>query len=124
MSGKKPSLGRGLAELSPLLAKLGARPETIAGQVQGEIGKLPKVQGGGGRQYATPRFEGVINRAWDEAQRLKDEYISTEHLLIAIAQEKSGAAAPTASFGPAKSTGLPLSVTAPCRISAIGLFPS
>ena len=34
----------------------------------------------------------MINRAWDEAQRLKDEYVSTEHLLIAIAQEKSGGA--------------------------------
>src|SRR5215470_5741034 len=79
--------------VSPLLAKLGARPDAIARQVQAEIAKLPKVQGGGGRQYATPRFEGVIDRAWDEAQRLKDEYISTEHLLIAIAQEKSGGAA-------------------------------
>ena len=35
----------------------------------------------------------MINSAWDEAQRLKDEYVSTEHLLIAIAQEKSGGAA-------------------------------
>jgi ATP-dependent Clp protease ATP-binding subunit ClpB len=77
--------------VSPLLAKLGARPDTVSGQVQAEITKLPKVQGGG-RTYATPRFEGVINRAWDEAQRLKDEYVSTEHLLIAIAQEKTGGA--------------------------------
>ena len=38
--------------VSPLLAKLGARPETIANQVQAEIGKLPKVQGGG---RSTPR---------------------------------------------------------------------
>ena len=77
--------------VSPLLAKLGARPETVSAQVQTEIGKLPKVQGGR-RPYATPRFEGVIDRAWDEAQRLKDEYVSTEHLLIAIAQEKTGGA--------------------------------
>src|SRR5262249_61150608 len=52
----------------------------------------PRVQGST-RQYATPRFEAVVDRAWDEAQRLKDEYISTEHLLIAIAQDKSGPAA-------------------------------
>jgi len=78
--------------VSPLLAKLGARPETIARQVEAEIAKLPSVKGGGGRQYVTPRLESVINRGWDEAQRLKDEYISTEHLLIAIAQEKTGAA--------------------------------
>ncbi|HMF08505.1 MAG TPA: Clp protease N-terminal domain-containing protein, partial [Thermoanaerobaculia bacterium] len=78
--------------VGPLLAKLGARPEGITRQVEAEVGKLPKVQGGG-RQYASQRFEGVVNRAWDEAQRLRDEYISTEHLLIAIAQEKGGAAA-------------------------------
>jgi ATP-dependent Clp protease ATP-binding subunit ClpB len=77
----------------PLLAKLGARPETISREVQGELDKLPRVQGGGGRQYASERLEAALNRAWEEAQRLKDEYCSTEHLLIGIAQDKSGAAA-------------------------------
>ncbi|HXJ77484.1 MAG TPA: ATP-dependent chaperone ClpB [Candidatus Methylomirabilis sp.] len=80
--------------VAPLLAKLGARADAIARQIETELTKLPKVQGGG-RQYASPRLEGVVNRAWDEAQRLRDEYISTEHLLIAIAQEKSGPAART-----------------------------
>ena len=70
--------------VGPLLAKLGARPEAIGREIEAELGKLPKVRGGG-RQYASPRFEGVVSRAWDEAQRLRDEYISTEHLLIAIA---------------------------------------
>jgi len=78
--------------VGPLLAKLGARPEAIARQIEAELKKVPKVQGGG-RQYASPRLEGVVNRASEEAQRLRDEYISTEHLLIAIAQEKGGAAA-------------------------------
>src|SRR5882762_8742324 len=79
--------------VGPLLGKLGARPETLARQVQAEVDKLPTVRGGGGRQYASSRFEGVINRAREEAERLKDEYVSTEHLLIAIAQEKGGASA-------------------------------
>jgi ATP-dependent Clp protease ATP-binding subunit ClpB len=79
--------------VGPLLAKLGARGETIAREVQAELDKLPRVQGGGGRQYASERLEAALNRAWDEAQRLKDEYCSTEHLLIGISQDKSGAAA-------------------------------
>ena len=78
--------------VSPLLAKLGARPESIARQVQAELDRLPKVRGGS-RQYASERLEGVLTRAWEEAQRLKDDYVSTEHLLIAIAQEKTGPAA-------------------------------
>ncbi len=78
--------------VGPLLAKLGARPEAIVRQVQAELDKLPKVSGGG-RQYIGPRLEKALGVAWDEAQRLKDEYCSTEHLLIGIAQEKTGAAA-------------------------------
>ena len=77
--------------VGPLLAKLGARPEAIAGEIQAALDKLPKVKGGG-RQYASERLEAALTRAWDEAQRLKDEYCSTEHLLIGIAQDKSGAA--------------------------------
>ncbi|HYR38007.1 MAG TPA: Clp protease N-terminal domain-containing protein, partial [Methylomirabilota bacterium] len=77
--------------VGPLLAKLGARPEAIAREIQSELDKLPRVQGGG-RQYASERLEAALNRAWEEAQRLKDEYCSTEHLLIGIAQDKSGAA--------------------------------
>ncbi len=77
--------------VGPLLGKLGTRPEAIARQVESELDRLPKVRGGG-KQYASERLEGVLNRAWEEAQRLKDEYCSTEHLLIAIAQEKAGAA--------------------------------
>src|SRR3984893_2551784 len=79
--------------VGPLLGKLGARPEALARPIQAEVDKRPAVRGGSGRQYASSRFEGVINRAREEAERLKDEYVSTEHLLIAIAQEKGGASA-------------------------------
>ncbi len=78
--------------VGPLLAKLGARPEAIVRLVQAELDKLPKVSGGG-RQYVGPRLEKALGVAWDEAQRLKDDYCSTEHLLIGIAQDKTGAAA-------------------------------
>ena len=78
--------------VGPLLSKLGARGEIVAREVKAELARLPKVQGGG-RQYVGPRLEKALNVAWDEAQRLKDDYCSTEHLLIGIAQERSGAAA-------------------------------
>ena len=78
--------------VGPLLAKLGARGEIVTREVKAELDRLPKVQGGG-RQYVGPRLEKALNVAWEEAQRLKDEYCSTEHLLIGIAQERSGAAA-------------------------------
>ncbi len=79
--------------VAPLLAKLGAPADAIRRQVQADLDRLPKVRGGDGRQYASPRLEAVLTRAWDEAQRLKDEYCSSEHLLIGIAQDKGGVGA-------------------------------
>jgi ATP-dependent Clp protease ATP-binding subunit ClpB len=77
--------------VGPLLGKLGARPETLDRELQAALDKLPKVKGGG-RQYVSDRLEAALSRGWEEAQRLKDEYCSTEHLLIGIAQDKSGEA--------------------------------
>jgi len=74
-----------------LLAKLGARPEAIRRDVQAEIRRLPKVTGTTG-QYMGPRLKAAFDAAWDEMERLKDDYCSTEHLLVAIAQEGDGAA--------------------------------
>jgi ATP-dependent Clp protease ATP-binding subunit ClpB len=74
-----------------LLAKLGARPEAIRRDIQAEIRRLPKVSGTSG-QYMGPRLKAVFDAAWEEMERLKDDYCSAEHLLVAIAQESDGAA--------------------------------
>src|SRR5262249_48110026 len=74
-----------------LLAKLGARPEAIRRDVQAEIRRLPKVSGASGEDMG-PRLKAVFDAAWAEMERLKDDYCSTEHLLVAIAQEADGAA--------------------------------
>src|SRR3990172_5088063 len=74
-----------------ILAKLGARPEAITKELEQELRKLPQVSGQGG-EYLSPRLKGVLDRAAAEAERLRDDYCSTEHLLVAIAQEKQGAA--------------------------------
>src|SRR2546430_499877 len=77
--------------VGPVLAKLGARPAAIQQALRAELAKLPAVRGGSG-QYLGERTRLALERAQAEAQRLKDEYVSTEHLLIALAQDRDGAA--------------------------------
>src|SRR5438309_1650426 len=80
--------------VGPVLAKLGARPEAIQRELEAALGKLPAVKGGGG-QYLGDRTRQTLERAQKEAERLKDEYVSTEHLLLALAQDRDGAAGRT-----------------------------
>jgi ATP-dependent Clp protease ATP-binding subunit ClpB len=68
----------------PLLEKLGAAPTRLAGEVEKQIERLPKVSGVA-EQYLSKASNAVLERAFDEAQRLKDEYVSTEHILLGIA---------------------------------------
>ncbi|MGH7278515.1 MAG: Clp protease N-terminal domain-containing protein, partial [Candidatus Rokuibacteriota bacterium] len=77
--------------VAPLLARLGARPETLQAALETELDRLPGVRGGTG-PYLSQRLLAVFERAQGEADRLKDEYISTEHLLIATAEDTGGAA--------------------------------
>ena len=78
--------------VGPILGKLGTRGEAIQKALESEIGRLPGVRGGSGH-YLGERLRIVLERAQSEAERLRDEYVSTEHVLIAIAQEREGAAA-------------------------------
>ncbi len=78
--------------VTPMLQKLGARPALIRTRVQEALGKLPKVYGGGGEGYLSPRLNRVLQEAFKAAEQLKDEYLSTEHLLMALAAEERGAA--------------------------------
>jgi len=77
--------------VSPLIKKLGAEPRTLITQLQETLSKMPKVYGGGaGQIYVSPRTEKILNDALNEAARLKDDYVSTELILMAIAEEKTG----------------------------------
>jgi ATP-dependent Clp protease ATP-binding subunit ClpB len=73
----------------PLLGKLGANLQVILNDLQAAIARLPKVQGGS--QYFSPRITQVFQAAQKEAEQMRDEYVSTEHLLLAVAAEKDGA---------------------------------
>ena len=72
----------------PILGKIGASAGTIATDVTAAIAKLPRVSGG--QQYFSTRTNAVFQEAQKEAEKMQDEYISTEHLLLAIAAETEG----------------------------------
>jgi ATP-dependent Clp protease ATP-binding subunit ClpB len=75
----------------PILQKLGANPDLIASQLEEELNRMSKVTGGGASQvYLSSRLEEISNMARKEAERLMDEYLSTEHLLLAISDERRG----------------------------------
>ncbi len=76
----------------PLLQKMGVRPGELEAQIRAELEKRHRVQGDA-RQYASPRLEKVMDSAWEIAGNLKDEYVSTEHILMAILQAGGSAAA-------------------------------
>src|SRR5437879_3616482 len=72
----------------PLLGKLGADVQVVVNDGQAAVARFPRVQGG--QQYFSPRLNQIFAEAQKQAEAMKDEYISTEHLLIAIADEKQG----------------------------------
>src|SRR5881397_1999390 len=72
----------------PLLGKLGANVQVVLNDCQAAIARFPRVQGG--QQYFSPRLTQVFTAAQKQAEKMQDEYISTEHLLVAIAEEKDG----------------------------------
>jgi len=71
-----------------LLKKMGVPVEDLKHQVEVAVDKFPRVQGTPGQVYASGNFNLVLNQALNETKNLKDEYVSTEHLFIAIAEQK------------------------------------
>lgn len=74
----------------PVLGKLGANVQVVLNDVQAAVARFPRVQGG--QQYFSPRLSQVFTASEKQAKEMQDEYISTEHLLLAIADEKEGQA--------------------------------
>src|SRR5437773_948136 len=76
------------------LERLGVDLEMVSQRVERELEKSPKVYGQygyGSQVYITPRTQRLVKRAEEEATRLNDQYVGTEHLLIAISGEREGA---------------------------------
>ena len=77
-----------------MLRKLGVSPVEISREANAAIEKLPQISGGGvGEAYLSPRAKAVLEAAFAEATKMKDEYVSIEHIFLAIAEEKQGTAA-------------------------------
>ena len=78
---------------APLLQRVGANVSLIKSQLEEALKKAPKVSGASEGVYLSPRLKKILDKAFEEAQRLKDDFVSTEHILIAIADEKTSEAA-------------------------------
>jgi ATP-dependent Clp protease ATP-binding subunit ClpB len=87
--------------VTAVVKKYGIPIDQIIGKLDDLIGKLPKVYGGGITQpQLSANTQKMLKNAWDEAHKLKDEYVSAEHLLLAISEDKnSNAAAVLHSYG-------------------------
>jgi ATP-dependent Clp protease ATP-binding subunit ClpB len=68
----------------PLLKKVGSNPDAIAGDLAEEIARLPKVYGAESGSHMSQSLRKVFDSAFGEMERLKDEYVSSEHLLVGL----------------------------------------
>ena len=75
-----------------IVRKMNADPNALATAVRTELGRAPRAHGGSGPTLSA-RLRKVTNEAESEAERLKDDYVSTEHLFVAIAGEGGGSPA-------------------------------
>jgi ATP-dependent Clp protease ATP-binding subunit ClpB len=74
----------------PLLERAGISVTAVTGALEQALVKIPQVQGAGagpGQIHLTPRLSQVLTRAEEEMRGLRDEYLSVEHVLLAMAEE-------------------------------------
>ncbi|MBT4863668.1 MAG: ATP-dependent chaperone ClpB [Planctomycetaceae bacterium] len=77
-------LGEEQGVIRPLLDKIGANVNQLRSTIDSELGRLPKVSGGGIQVSASPAFMQVLENSQQQADRMQDEFVSTEHLLLAL----------------------------------------
>jgi ATP-dependent Clp protease ATP-binding subunit ClpB len=79
-----------------VLQRAGVSVVKAAERLQRALERMPRVSGSGapaGQVYVSPRLDAVLRAAETEAQRMKDEYVSVEHLLLALAEVRDGGVA-------------------------------
>ena len=80
--------------IGEILKKLGVDPKVVENEIKKFLEKQPRIEGAAaGQTYISHRLNKVLDAALVEAARLKDEYVSAEHILIAATEEKEGTSA-------------------------------
>lgn len=77
----------------PILAKAGTPANLILDGLDKELEKLPKISGSGLTGYVGPELKTILDIALAEAEKMRDEFVSTEHLLLALVAKKDSPAA-------------------------------
>jgi ATP-dependent Clp protease ATP-binding subunit ClpB len=72
----------------PVLEGCGVQPDPLVNEAVRQLATLPKISGQPSGAYVAPSANQVLEGAFKEAERFKDEYVSTEHLLLAMSDQK------------------------------------
>src|SRR5580700_1893741 len=72
----------------PVLEKCGVHPDPLIAEAERQLAQIPKVTGQPPGMYISPAMNQVLEGAFKEAENFKDEYVSTEHLLLALSDQK------------------------------------
>jgi ATP-dependent Clp protease ATP-binding subunit ClpB len=75
--------------IPPLIKKLGANLSLLESRLQERIQTFPRVSGAGAGSYISPRLKTILDSAEKEAEKLKDEFVSAEHFLLAMTSAQS-----------------------------------
>jgi len=77
--------------IPPILGKIGVNQGQLIQEVDQLLQRFPSVSGAGvGQAYISPRAKAVLDQAFKEAEQMKDEYVSLEHILLGTMEEKEG----------------------------------
>jgi ATP-dependent Clp protease ATP-binding subunit ClpB len=80
--------------IPPILGKIGADQKRLVREFDAILDRIPRVSGAGyGQAYISPRLKSVLDKAFEEAEAMKDEYVGLEHILLAVSDEREGDAA-------------------------------
>ena len=77
--------------IGTLLGRIGANCDVMLAELDTEIRKLPRVSGGGGEVYASPELNKILRFAEKVAEKMGDDYVSVEHLMLGIFDSGSAA---------------------------------